>query len=300
MLLMQSSKVLERLGYIMKKFDFAIVGGDKRTACMALVLAKKGYDVICFGTMKYATNEKIYYTDTLQEAITKASVIVCGIPFEKKGGLYFEEERFKTPLTELQRLLRKHHKIFGGVISEDFKRVCEKRNIGCFDFMQEEALTIYNAVATAEGAILEALLHKDTQLHHSQVLVLGYGRCGKVLADKLKGLSGQVTVCSAQPQELAYAAAVGFQVLPLSEMPQRVECFEYVFNTIPATILTESCLKNMKEDSLIIDIASNRVGVDYEAANLLKREALYCPGLPGKYASLSCAERLVDFVLNKI
>ena len=286
--------------FIMKKYDFAIVGGDKRTACMAQVLAQKGYNVICFGTVKYAANDKIHYSDTLRDAIIKAPVIVCGIPFEKDGGLYFEKELPKISLTELQRLLRKHHKIFGGVISEDFKRICEKRNIGCFDFMQEEPLTIFNAAATAEGAILEALLHKDTQLHHSKVLVLGYGRCGKVLADKLKGLSAQITVCSAQAEELALADSLGFSILKLSELSRQINSFEYVFNTIPAKVLTKECLKEMKNDALIIDIASNRTGVDYEAANLLKRHVEYCPGLPGKYAPLSCAEKLTEFVLSKI
>jgi len=284
----------------MKKYDFAIVGGDKRTACMAHVLVKKGYNVVCYGTVEYATNDKIHHTTSLRDAITNASVIICGIPFEKSDGLYFEKELPKVSLTELQRLLRKHHKIFGGVISEDFKRICEKRNIGCYDFMQEEPLTIFNAAATAEGAILEALLHKDTQLHQSKTLVLGYGRCGKVLADKLKGLSAQITICSAQAEELALAASLGFKVLNLSELPQQVSCFEYVFNTIPATVLTKECLKELGDNALIIDIASNRIGVDYEAADLLKRRAMFCPGLPGKYAPFSCAEKLTEFVLNKI
>jgi len=290
---------LEGKVHIMKEYDFAIVGGDKRTAGMAQVFAQKGYDVVCYGTMEYPGSEKIHPATSLQEAVSKAPVIVCGIPFEKNGGLYFEEKVPTVPLTELQRMLRKKHKIFGGVIPNDFKRVCEKRNIGCIDYMQEESLTIYNAIATAEGAILEALLHKNTQLHQSKVLVLGYGRCGKVLADKLKGLSAEVTVCSEQAVELATGAAFGFQTLLLKEMPQYIERFEYIFNTIPVKVLDKNCLQKMKEDALVIDIASNKVGADYEAASKWKRRVIYCPGLPGKYASLSCAERLVDFVLEK-
>ncbi len=283
----------------MKKFDFAIIGGDKRTARVATVLAQRGYNVICFGTVEIPINNKIYTAHTLQEAIKNAPVIVCGIPFQKDGYLYFEKKLSPIPLAELQRMLRKHHKVFGGVIPEDFRNVCETRKIGCYDFMQEEPLTIMNAVATAEGAILEALLHQDTQLHLSKTLVLGYGRCAKVLADKLKGLSAQVTVCSEHSQELAYACALGFRTLPLSELPHKIDCFEYIFNTIPAMVLTRPCLEKMQKDSLIIDIASNRVGVDYEAADLLQRAALFCPGLPGKYASLSCAEQLVEFVFQK-
>lgn len=283
----------------MKKFDIAIVGGDKRTACMASVFARKGYSVTCFGTMKIPVDNRVHHSPTLQDAVTGAPIIVGGIPFEKKGCLYFEEALPPIPLTELQRMLRKHHKIFGGVIPEDFRSICEKRKISCYDFMQEEPLTLFNAIATAEGAILEALLHKSTLLHQSRILVLGYGRCGKILADKLKGLSAHVTVSSAQAGELALASALGIDTLPLAALPQRIDCYEYVFNTIPATVLTRSCLEKMDSHALVVDIASNRVGVDYEAAALLKRNILFCPGLPGKYTSLSCAEQLTEFVIQK-
>lgn len=284
----------------MKKYDFAIVGGDKRTAGMAIVLTEKGYRVICFGTLNTLDNDKIHQAHTLREAISEAPVIVCGIPFEKNGNLYFEQDTPKTPLTELQRLLRSHHKVFGGVIPKDFKSICEKRNIRCYDFMQDRPMAIFNAIATAEGAVLEALLHKDTQLHQSKVLVLGYGKCGSILAHKLGGLSAKVTVCTAQTQELATAAASGFDTLPLSELEPKIHSFEYLFNTIPATILTKALLEKTATNSLIIDIASNRIGVDYDAAHLLNRNVLYCPGLPGKYANLSCAEKLAEFVINRM
>ena len=282
----------------MKKFDFAIVGGDKRTAYMAALLSKRGYRIICFGTVEPPADNKIDTASTLQEAITNAPVIVCGVPFQKNGCLYFEKQISPIPLTELQRILKKHQTIFSGGIPEDFKTLCENQKVSCYDFLQEEPLTIMNAVATAEGAILEALLHKDTLLHGSKTLVLGYGRCGKVLADKLKGLSAQVTVCTEQAQELAYAFSLGFHTLALSELPKSIDHFEYVFNTIPTMVLTSPCLEKMQPDSLIIDIASNRVGVDYKAADSLQRAAFFCPGLPGKYASLSCAEQLVTFVLK--
>ncbi|MBO5353114.1 MAG: dipicolinate synthase [Lachnospiraceae bacterium] len=282
----------------MNKFDFAIVGGDKRTAHMSSVLSRKGYHVVCFGTSENFTDNTIATAHTLQEAVTNASIIVCGIPFQKNGCLYFEKENSSIPLSELQRVLRKHHTVFGGMIPEDFRKICEAREIACYDFLSEEPLTIRNAVAAAEGAIIEALLHKDTLLHLSKTLVLGYGRCAKVLADKLKGLSAQVTVCSEQPQELAYAHSLGFPAFPLSELQEKINCFEYIFNTIPSKVLTKNCLEQIQTDSLIIDIASNRIGVDYEAARLLQRTAIFCPGLPGKYASLSCAEQLTEFVLK--
>ena len=46
-------------------------------------------------------------------------------------------------------------------------------------------------------------------LHGSGCLILGYGRCAKVLAEKLKGLSAEVTVCCRSEQQRAAAQASG-------------------------------------------------------------------------------------------
>ena len=35
----------------MAKYDIAILGGDRRTACMAPIFAEKGYRVLCFRTV---------------------------------------------------------------------------------------------------------------------------------------------------------------------------------------------------------------------------------------------------------
>ncbi|MCM1567934.1 MAG: dipicolinate synthase [Roseburia sp.] len=287
----------------MNKFDIAIIGGDNRTACMAPIFAEKKLRVICYGTVPLKQREavcpaNIYHAASLQEALENTPAIVCGIPFERNGCLYWEQEQPAIPLTELQRCLRKHQKIFGGVIPEGFRRLCDEREIGCYDFMKEEPLTLFNAVATAEGAILEALSHKATLLHHSPVLVLGYGRCGKPLAQKLLGLSAFVTVCSSCPVELSMADALGCRTLPLSKLGRKIKDYEYLFNTIPACILNEYLLKNVRKDALIIDIASNRCGMDYEAAQKLNLAVRYCPGLPGKYAGVSCASRLAEYVMN--
>lgn len=280
----------------MNQYDIVIMGGDRRIACMAPVFSRKGYQVTCYGTQ---AAENICTAPSLKEALDASGTVVCGIPFEKDGCLFCESQT-SIPLPELQRCLRKHQKIFGGVIPEDFRRLCEEREIGCYDFMRNEPLTLFNAVATAEGAILEALAHKETVLHKSDCLVLGFGRCGSLIAQRLRGLSAHVTVSAGNPVELSMADSRGFFNLPLGKLKQEISRFDYVFNTIPACFLDEKTLRHVHRDCLIIDIASGRVGVDYKAAEALSLNVLYCPGLPGKYASVSCAEKLAEFVISNI
>ncbi len=290
----------------MTKYNMAIIGGDKRTACMAPILAEKGYRVICFRTVKMEYSQsmknKIFFANSLKEALDFAPVIIGGIPFIKSDCLYCEETVSGSAInsSEIQRSIRKQQKIFAGVIPEGFRRTCEEREIVCYDFMADEPMTLYNAVATAEGAILEALLHKNTTLHMSKTLVLGYGRCGKVLADRLKGLHACVTVCSNDCNELALACSLGFETLHLSKLAQNIHCFEYIFNTIPACILNKRCLENVSCNAIIVDIASNRSGADYEAAKHHHIAIHFCPGLPGKYAGESCAKHLAEYVINRM
>ena len=290
----------------MAKYDIAILGGDRRTACMAPIFAEKGYRVLCFRTVSIPCSPpikaKLTFTDSLREALDAAPVVIGGIPFTKSGALYCEAESSGAApgISELQRGIHKHQKIFAGVIPEDFRRTCEEREISCHDFMLDEPMTLYNAVSTAEGAILEALLHKDTNLHMSSTLVLGYGRCGKILADRLKGLHACVTVCSNDANELALACALGFETLHLSKLWKNICCFEYLFNTIPARVLNRRCLEKVSPGAIIIDIASNKSGADYEAARKLNTNIHFCPGLPGKYAGESCANYLTDYIINRL
>ncbi len=280
--------------------DFTILGGDKRIAYIAPVLAARGYRITCFHTssIPLENNPAICHVSSIKKALENTSVIIAGIPFAQNDLLYCEQESAPVHISQLQRYLRKHHKLFGGVIPDGFRKTCEERGIACYDFMSDEPLTLSNAVSTAEGAILEALKNKGTTLHRSDTLILGYGRCGRILTDKLRGLSAKVTVCSADHSELALALALGADSLPLAELASHIGKYEYIFNTIPACVLDRKCLEKITPSSLVIDIASNRSGADYTAARELGTPILFCPGLPGKYAPQSSAKHLTDYILN--
>lgn len=286
----------------MEDFHIALLGGDARTAYMLPYFLEKGYRVICYGTKSLSEENEnvIVHANTLNEAVGRSHVLVGGIPFVKGDKLFFEQEKQDTDLEELYKCMRKGQRIFGGVIPKEFTDACTEREISCYDFMKDEPLAVFNAVATAEGAILEALKNKNTNIHGSKTLVLGYGRCGRVLAEKLKGLGAKVTVCSRCEVELAAAESFGFHTLPLNDLKENIQRYEYIFNTIPAVLLHRDMLKRMRRDALLIDIASGEGGVDYVSAEQLGINSLHALGLPGKYAPKISAKGLVDFVVRKM
>lgn len=286
----------------MKQYDIALLGGDIRNTYMIPYFLKKGYKVICYGTESIPLKEKnlLTYAETWQEAVEKSDCIIGGIPFFKNGTVFFKENLPDLKQNDLYLCLEKGQTLFGGVIPEDFLALCDKKEVNCYDFMADETLAIFNAVATAEGTILEALKHQTTNIQSSKSLVLGYGRCGKILAEKLKGMNADITVCSQSETELAYAEAFGFQTLPLYHLKEKIHKYEYIYNTVPSVILKKDILTQINNDALIIDIASGLGGVDYASAEKLGLRAYHCLGLPGKYAPKISAKRLVDFVIHKI
>lgn len=297
----------------MQQYDIALIGGDARIAYMAPCFLEKGYRIICYGIMdverinlKDIQEESDHFENpaacapSLKEAIEQSACIVGGISLFKDGKVFAQKEMPDLSEMEFFKCLKPDQMVFGGVIPIRFEELCREKNVLCYDFMKDEPLAVFNAVATAEGAVLEALKNKETNIHGSRTLVLGYGRCGKVLAEKLKGLGARVSVCSRCQVELASAQAMGFSVLPLGELEDEIHHFEYIYNTVPAVLLGKNLLTRMRRDVLIIDIASGEGGVDYSQAKRLGIQALHCLGLPGKYAPKISAKGLVDFVIRKM
>lgn len=284
------------VGYDGVCYDIVMLGGDKRSAYMVPLLEANGLKVL---DCQAAAGRLLPKNEGLTFAAA-AQTIVCGIPLFKGKHLNGSAPWPEYTQEEFLQALSKGQRLFAGAIPQEFVQKCEAKGVACYDFMKEETIAVFNAVATAEGAVLEALTGTERNLHKSSCLVLGYGRCAKVLSDKLKGLSAQVTVVSREEEERTWAEALGFEAVNFEELPKRIGNFDFLFNTVPAMVLDAELLKKMKQDALIIDIASAAGGVDYEKAEERNIAAKHCPGLPGRYKSKASAKPLAEYVLRSL
>lgn len=182
--------------------------------------------------------------------------------------------------------------VFGCGFTKEMKEKCPA---GLIDYMAGDEVAYQNAIATAEGAITEAILHSPINLHRSKSLVLGYGRCGQVLADKLLGLHSIVTVMERNGVKRAKAESMGCITRDFSNF-EDLEEYDFVFNTVPAPVLGKKMIAKLSPEVTIIDIASGGVGVDYEYCKKMKINANLCLGLPGKYAPKSSAAILLKVI----
>lgn len=289
--------------------EIAIIGGDLRQLYLAIMLSQKGYSVTVYGnhpefyTLTKENSEyfhtHIHLTDSLSEAIKQNHTLLLPIPISKDGEyINFHSKQEAIRISEFLSMLTHKPIIIGGAIHPKLSSFFLEHSIIFHDLMKLETVAIGNAIATAEGTILEAIKRSQINLHHGNVLVLGFGRCAKILAQKLKALDANVTVAARKPEAIAYAYAYGFRTALLPDILVDLSCYDYIFNTVPVKLMTKEALVTTKPDVTIIDIASAPGGVDFVAAEELGRNAALCLALPGIYAPYASASILLQPILE--
>lgn len=287
---------------------FLIIGGDQRTLELKQMLKNDGHEIKTYGlgnnqnnSYKYLELEKTDSIKTLDYILkSNFDAIIGPIPFTKDG------ENINAPFIENKIAIKnlmpylKNQTLVAGPFSDDLKQQLEKNNINAKDIMQVEELVIYNTIATAEGAIEIAIANTEKNLHESKILILGFGRVAKTLAIKLKGLSKEITCMARKYKDFAWIDTLGFNVDNINNLEKNIRKYDLIINTVPHIILTEDKLKNVRNDTLIIDLASKPGGVDVKAVNKFNLKYIWALALPGKVAPISSARYIKDAIYNII
>lgn len=157
---------------------------------------------------------------------------------------------------------------------------------------------IANAVPTAEGALQIAMEELPITIHGAKTLVVGFGRIGHQLARTLQALGAHVSVSARSNASFAKIWAENFEVLDTRNLCNDLSKFDLIFNTVPAKVLGASELAALREDCLIVDLASKPGGIDFSAAEIMGRKVIWALSLPGKVAPISSAIAIRDTIYN--
>ena len=176
--------------------------------------------------------------------------------------------------------------------------MAEQAEVVFFDYFAREELEIANAVPTVEGAIQIAMEELPTTLFGTRVLVLGFGRLGKLLAHRLKGLGANVTVAARSYGDLAWIQAYGYKSERMEQLDGWLGGYQLVINTVPARVLDRARLADLDEGTLVIDLASKPGGVDFEGAAQLGVKVIWALSLPGKVAPVTSGKIIRDTIYH--
>lgn len=264
-------------------------GGDARLLYACKRLAQKGYDVAMSSGIKSdeIKNEALY------EGISNADVILLGVPVSRDGVMLyapFAEERIE--LCKIGKAAGSDKLIVGGgIVNGVFSCPAE-------DYLKCDEFAVLNAVPTAEGVLETAMRETDFTVFKSRCLIIGFGKTGKVLCKLFLDVGAYVTAASRKESDMAESRVFGYQSIRSDMLCDKLSEFDIIINTVPHLLLGRSELAEIKKDALIIDIASNPGGVDFETAAELSLKVIRTPALPGKVAPRTAGEIIADITVG--
>ena len=282
--------------------SFSIIGGDLRMIKLAQMLADDGNKVYVFGLEKaeeLKAEKNIIFADKLKKAITDETEVVIGpIPFSSNGiNLNTPFSDNEITIRELMHNLNGKILIAGGIVP-DIYELANDEYIEIIDIMKREELAVLNTISTAEGTIEIAIANTNRIIHGSNVLILGFGRIGKVLARKLAGLAANVTCAARKDEDLAWIRAYGHKATNINVLGENLSKYDIIINTVPHLILTKQKLEHVKKDCLLIDLASNPGGIDKKIAKERELKLIWALALPGKVAPVTTGEFIKETIYN--
>lgn len=279
----------------------SVIGGDLRQLTLAKALKAEGYHVFLYGFEGDSVAKGELRNEEDIDYALSSDIVILPVP------VTFDGRNINAPYCKsaisIDYLLDNINPsaiVFGGQIQPNLKKALEFRSIAYRDYLKREELAIRNAVPTAEGAIEIAISETPITLHGSKCLVLGYGKVGKILAKDLSGIGADTYVEARKYADLALIEGHGLKSLPQDSLEDKIGGFDVIFNTVPALILKDHILKNVRADTLIIDLASKPGGVDFEKARELGLKVIWALSLPGKVAPITSGIIIKDTILNII
>lgn len=283
---------------ILSGIKIAVLGGDERELILVSELVKTGATVVVAGFPREKICHGAFIVNSVEEACKGIEVLILPLPGTNGQGViravYAEQE---LQLTEKAISgIASNGLIIIGSARKFLKDWTDKYNLNLLEIVEMDDIAILNSIPTAEGAIQIAMEETDITIHGSKTCVIGFGRVGITMARTLKALGSDVTVVARNPGQLARAYEMGCNRAGYQDLHEVMNHTDIVFNTVPYMVLDRGILKYANPDVLIIDLATQPGGTDFEAANTFGLKAILAPGLPGKVAPVYAGKILAEVI----
>lgn len=266
---------------------YIVAGGDGRFVRLSELLADEGNEVMSFAAENAALTERIKRI----KSFTACDCVLLPLPAERGGKLNAPFSVSEHGIEDILTALPRGSTVLGGKLGAGLYKTAEEMGHRLFDYLSVPEFNMGNAAITAEAAVWRLSELLDKTLYDSRVLVVGYGRIGKLLSNKLKSLGCDVRIMSRSREAAALSGALG---VPRVRADEKLSGFDAVVNTAPAPFAGE--LSSLKRGCAVLELASGSGGFDELEARRAGLRYTNAPSLPGKYAPESAAKLLSETV----
>ena len=276
-----------------KNINIAVLGGDMRHSYLAKFLVDNDFNVYTFAQEKgLKCGKPIAFN-------TKIDVYIFPMLISSDGILLNTViSDVKMSLDNILSNIPKDALVLGGNVTPQINEIFKKHNLNIIDYFKRNELAILNAIPTAEGALQIAFEEMPITIHNSKALVLGNGKIGKALSERLKCLGAKTYVGARKSEDMSFIKSSSMIPLNINKIDYKHHNFDVIFNTVPHKILTKDILSTINSNAIIIDLASKPGGVDFSTAQSLNIKTIWALSLPGKVAPITSASFIYETIIN--
>ena len=259
----------------------AVVGGDARDPEIARLAAETGADVRAFGLpWPDGGVPGVRLEPSARAAAEGADYLFLPIPM----GVGLARLRRHTLPSRSWRTrcflgLAPGAHVFVGRATPELREAAGAAGVETHEYDPDRELMLLRGPAIVEGAIQLAIEHTDVTIHGAEVVVVGYGTIGSLLARTLRALGARLHVAARNPIQRAAAYADGAEPHNLEELPNLAPSLQMVFSTVPARVVGREVLERLPSGSLVLDIAPPPDHADLDLAAELGHRAVWARGL---------------------
>ena len=287
------------MGRLLESVGILVAGGDERELHLARRLLQLGARVWMAGFPADLMPEGAAWAGAIADVADQVQAIVCPLSGADPEGCI----RTRLDPGAVLRLddaslarCRPGTVLAIGAARPALRALAQRHGLRLVELLHDEALALLNAVPTAEGAIALAMANLRITLHDSRAVVVGLGRCGQQILRLLLAFGARVTAVAFNRVEAARAYAWGVPAVSPDGIGAAAADADVIFNTAPVVTLSEAVLARLPRECLVVDIASEPGGTDFQAAQRLGLRAIHALALPGRVAPVTAGRLLASVV----
>lgn len=215
--------------------------------------------------------------------IPDSGYLICGVPFtrdKKTVNISIDEP---PTIESFLGILTASHILIGGNLPASVITYCTRHGVKYYDVMTSQSLVSQNARLTAEGLLIPLLSHTTFSICDCKALLVGYGNCGREIADILHLFTDNIYIYETAPDALRAAKAKHFKTISAQEIQHSFHNLQHIntiINTAPADPFDSRTWNAFPADCTIFNIASFSLSLPFP----LSEQVINCPGIPGTYA----------------
>lgn len=279
-----------------------IIGGDQRQIQVMRQLAHRSAIVhaVGFESVNDPFLSGVIHTSLNHVPFHLLDAIILPVQGTDDSGIIksvYAQSTFRLTAGMLERT-PSHCVIFSGIVTSYLHVLSQKIGRKLIPIFQFDDVAIRNSIPTAEGVLMKAIQETDITLHSAHVVILGFGRIGLTIVRLFSAIHAKVEVGVKNSAQAARAEEMGLEFFDTAAIKEHVGSIDICINTVPHLILTADVLEKMSKCTLIIDVASNPGGTDFDFAKKIGIRALHLLGLPGKTAPKTAGQIIANKLIE--